>query len=129
MAGKAAQNERQSERIRNWLLAILRFAVTRDDTDRMYVLETARELDRQDPADGNPSFSFFGRTSAEICNAIVADDDAARQAVLTRHFNAIGDRRLRDALKAATEPQPVKLPSSKTVKHKRDYLWKGLLAR
>ena len=41
MAGKATQNERQSERIRNWLLTILRFAVTQDDTDRMRVLDAA----------------------------------------------------------------------------------------
>lgn len=128
MAGKATQNERQSERIRNWLLTILRFAVTQDDTDRMRVLDAARELDHQAP-DGNPSFSFFARTSAEVWNAIVADADARRQAVLNRLFNTIDDRRLRCALEAATELQPVRSPSSKTVKRKRDYLWKGLPAR
>jgi DNA-binding GntR family transcriptional regulator len=125
MAGKATQNERQSERIRNWLLAILRFAVTRDNTDRMCVLEVARQLDRQDP-DGNPAFSFFARTSTEICSAIVADDDAARAAALARHFNAIGDRRLKNALKAATGYQPARPAASKPAGRAREYLWKGL---
>lgn len=128
MAGKATQSEWQSERIRNWLLAILRFAVTRDDTDRLCALEAARKLDRHDP-DGNPSFAFFARTSAEICNAIVADDDARRQAVLDRHFNAIEDHRLRDALKAATAFRPVRLTPSKPEKRTREYLWKGLPSR
>lgn len=129
MAGKATQSEWQSARIKNWLLAILRFAVTREDVDRICVLDAARELDRQGPDDGNPSFSFFVRTSAEICTAIVSDDDAARQAVLIRHFNAIDDQRLRDALKAATEHRLTGSTSSKTIKRPRDYLWKGLPSR
>jgi hypothetical protein len=128
MAGKATQTEWRSERIRNWLLAILRFAVTQDDPDRMCVLEMARKLDRQEP-DGDPSFSFFARTSVEICNAIVANDDARRQAVLNRHFNAIDDHRLWNALKAATELQPATQASSKPVKRTREYLWRGLSSR
>lgn len=128
MAGEATQRERQSERIRRWLLAILRFAVTRDNTDRMCALEAARQLDRQDP-DGNPSFSFFARTSAEICNAIVADDATRRQVVLNRLFNAVADRRVRDALKAATEYRPASQKSSKPGRRTREYLWRGLPSR
>jgi hypothetical protein len=125
MVGKATQSQQQSGMIRNWLLAILRFAVTREDVDRMCVLDAARELDRQGPGDGNPSFSFFVRTSAEICTVIVSDDVTARQAVLTCHFNAIDDQRLRDA----TEHRPARSISSKTIRRPRDYLWKGLPSR
>ena len=126
MAETATQREWQSRKIKNWLLTILRFAVTRDETDRMYVLETAREIDRQSAVSGETSFSFFVRTSAEICNMIVADQDPKRRATLVRYFNCIDDRRLRSALEAATECRPVTPASSKPAKRKRHDLWRGL---
>lgn len=129
MVGKTKPSEWQSGKIRNWLLTILRFAVTRDDADRISVLEVARELDRQGMEDGNPSFSFFLRTTAEICSAIVSDDRTRRETVLARHFNAINDQRLLDALKAATKNRPARQASSKPAKRTREYLWRGLRSR
>lgn len=123
MTGNTTQCEQQSEAISNWLLVMLRFAVTRCDADRMHVLETAGQLDR---AAGNPSFSFFVRTSAEVCTAIVADDSTERQAILTRYFNAIDDRRLREALKGATLSGSATPAFRNSATRTREYLWRGL---
>ena len=38
-------NERHARAVRDWQLAILRFAVTLDDADRSAVLAIAREID------------------------------------------------------------------------------------
>lgn len=135
MEEAAAQGEWQSRKIKNWLLTLLRFAVTRDDTDKMCVLELAREIDRRNIASGETTFSFFVRTSSEICSTIVAGDCPDRQAMLARHFNRIEDLRLRAALEAATQnradrsvllSQTHELASSKLAKRKRDDLWRGL---
>lgn len=132
------QGEWQSRKITNWLLTLLRFAVTRNNADRICVLEAAREIDRQSSGSDDASFSFFARTSAEICRAIVAHHDAGRQATLARHFNCIEDRRMRAALEAATEcgsvewasPTPANEPMSpKPATRRRDDLWKGLRSR
>lgn len=135
MEEAATQDGWQSRKIKNWLLTLLRFAVTRDDTDRMCVLELAREIDRRSVASGKTTFSFFVRTSSEICSTIVAGDCLDRRARLARHFNRIEDLRLRAALEAATQDRAVEpgllsqtheLVPSKPAKRKRDDLWKGL---
>jgi len=128
MAGQLGEDERRSARIRHWLLAILQFAVTRDDTDHMRILEAARELDR--PVSGilNLSFSYFMRTSVEICSAIVTNK-GDRRIVLTRHFNSIEDRRLRDALLVATGLKIAASADQAPPRLRRDYLWRGLSPR
>lgn len=126
MAETATDSEWQSRTIRNWLLTILRFAVTREDTDRICALEMAREIDRRGSGTGGAPFSFFVRTSTEICNIIVADQDPKRGAALQRHFKCIDDHRLRAALEAATECRPFGPAQTKTVKSRREQLWKGL---
>ncbi len=123
MTAKTTQGEWQSEAVSNWLLAMLRFAVTRSDADRICVLETAKQMDR---AAGNPSFSFFVRASAEICTAIATDDSAERQATLTRYFSAIDDRRLREALKGATLSGSATPAFRNSATRTREYLWRGL---
>lgn len=125
----ATPNELHSRKIKNWLMTLLRFAVTRDNTDRMSVLELARELDRRNAGDGDSSFSYFVRTSTGICNAIIADLDSARQATLVRFLNCIDDRRLRAALEAATDCRPVEPAAPKLAKRKREDLWRGLRPR
>lgn len=128
---------RQSEQIKNWLLMLLRFAVTRDNADRMSILKMARDIDHQNPALGDTSFSFFVRTSAKICDAIVAHCDSNRRATLIRYFNCIDDRRLRVALEAATEchfveaetPRLSKEATYPKSRHRGADLWKGLHPR
>ena len=65
--------ERHAKTLRAWQLAILRFAVTLDNADRLAVLMIAAELDRLGSADAmtRPDFSFFRKTSAELCAAIL----------------------------------------------------------
>src|SRR5690349_7584214 len=58
------------QRIREWLLAILRFAVTLSDSDRAAVLAAAADLDGWRPYVSAPAFDYFRRTSAELCEAI-----------------------------------------------------------
>jgi hypothetical protein len=126
MVDATKECEWQSRKIKNWLLALLRFAVTHDETDRICVIEMARDLDCQNSGTPGASFSYFDRITAEICNVIVADQNARRQAILLRLFNHIDDCRLRRALEAATECRPSGSTQKKAVKHRREHLWKGL---
>jgi hypothetical protein len=57
-------------KIRNWLLAILRFSLTLDSQDSADVLAMADEIDRLGFTSLKPEFSFFLRTSMELCDAI-----------------------------------------------------------
>jgi hypothetical protein len=51
-------------------LALLRFTVTLDITDRLAVLMIAAEIDGLGPKqDSKPEFSFFRNTGAELCAA------------------------------------------------------------
>lgn len=62
--------------LRAWHLAILRFALTHENADRLGVLAIANEIDRLDrPHDVRPCFSFFRRTSAELCAAMMLRQD------------------------------------------------------
>ena len=64
--------------LRAWHLAVLRYAVTLDNADRLAVLRIAREIDRLYPRqDGSTDFEFFRRTSAELCAAILQPNERA----------------------------------------------------
>lgn len=129
MAQATADRERRSRTIRNWLLAILRFAVTRDSIDRMRVLEMAQKIDQQNFVSGKTTFSFFVRASAEICNAIVATQNPKRQTILLRYFNWIDDRRLRVVLEAAVECRSVDPAPPKPARRKRKKPRRGRRSR
>jgi hypothetical protein len=83
------------------LLAILRFAVTLEQTDRAAVLAMAEKMDQLGWYANATAFAFFIRTSTELCDAIADRDDPKRIAVFRRHLKRIEDRRLRRALEAA----------------------------
>ncbi|WP_244486404.1 hypothetical protein [Bradyrhizobium viridifuturi] len=53
-------SEPESKLLRAWQLAVLRFAVTLDDDDRMHVLGVAGEVDRLGGA-ADDAFHFFRR--------------------------------------------------------------------
>jgi len=99
----AAQEEWQNQKVRDWLLAILRFAVTLEQTDRVTVLVMAKEMDRSGSRVDQTPFAFFVRTSTEFCNAIAYKGDPNRVGALRDHLRRIGDLRLRRALEAAIE--------------------------
>src|ERR1700681_4013492 len=81
--------------LRAWQLAILRFAVTLDNADRLAVMAIASEIDRLGPEqDGKPAFRFFRRTRAELCAAILQPNELTA-ALLRQYLARIGDDRLK----------------------------------
>ena len=93
----------RAKKIQDWLLAIIRFAITRDQSDKHTVLAISQEMDGLGFVPGRASFSYFGRTSTELCRAIADHEDPNRTAVLRRLLGMIGDRRLRHAMAAAVD--------------------------
>ncbi|WP_236000050.1 hypothetical protein [Bradyrhizobium uaiense] len=123
--------EPESKLLRAWQLAVLRFAVTRDDDDRMHALGVAGEVDRLGGA-VDDAFHFFRRTTAELCVAI-SGRGADQDAVVRRFLAQIDHVRLRRAVEAAIAKDnvrdctPPKLVASR-VKPGND-LWRGLPSR
>jgi hypothetical protein len=88
--------------VREWLLLLLRFAVTRQPADRSAVCAMAEQLDSlgtRRPPDAAPR--FFRPTSEEICQAIVATGDENSNAVLRKHIARIDNPRSRRSFRAA----------------------------
>jgi hypothetical protein len=128
MSSIASGGEWHGKTLRAWQLALLRFAVTLDNADRLAVLAIAAEMDRLHPVqDGNPAFGFFRRSSAELCAAIRQPNE--HSSTLLRQFLArIDDDRLRRAFAAAIEAdQPKVASTSKSIRH--GGLWRGLSTR
>lgn len=113
----------RARRILEWLLLLLRFAITRDAKDETAALALADEIDALGLRWRPSAPSFFRRTSGEVCKAIVATDDPKRAAVLKKHIARIDDPRLRRAFQAAVELEQDPPKASRT---KRPDLWVGL---
>jgi len=75
-------------RVREWLLALLRFAITRNPKDETAALAMADEIDALGLCWRPSAPSFFRRTTAELCQAIIAVDDPSRAAILKSHVGA-----------------------------------------
>jgi hypothetical protein len=112
--------------VRAWQLAILRFAVTLDNADRLAVMAIANEIDRLGPRhDGKPDFSFFRRTSAELCGAILQPNELTA-ALLRQYLARIDDDRLKRIFAATIEADQAKLSwAGKPFKRDKG-LWRGL---
>jgi hypothetical protein len=115
--------------LRAWHLAVLRLALTRDNADRLGVFAIANEIDRlgrqHQPGAG---FSFFRRTSKELCAAIVQPGNG-NDVVLSRYLAQIDDARLHRVLAAALEaPQQKPDPTRSLIRPHHD-LWRGLPSR
>jgi len=121
-------NERHARAVRDWQLALLRFAVTLDNADRSAVLGIAREIDDLAPPHaGKPDFGFFRRTSAALCAAILQPDEFGCTAL--RHYLArIDDDRLKRAFAAVMELDLPKPAAGNPVHHGAGP-WKGLSSR
>jgi hypothetical protein len=113
--------------IADWLFAILRFAVTREQTDRASVIIAARQLDRPGASFREMQFGFFVRTSIEFCDAIASDDPLERRASLRRQMKAIEDARLRRAFEAILEIDQAETPARRSLRRNPEDLFKGLL--
>src|ERR1700722_7516286 len=87
------QNQWHAWMIRAWHLAILRFAVTLDNADKLGVFAIAVEIDRLGGSCARePSFGFFRKKSADLCAAILRQDQAA-EATLRQYLADIDDVR------------------------------------
>ena len=129
MSSIASGGEWHARTLRAWQLALLRFAVTLDNADRLAVLAIAAEMDRLHPVpDGKPAFGFFRRTSAELCAAILQPNE--HSSTLLRQFLArIDDDRLRRAFAAAIEADQPKVASTSKSIRRDTGLWRGLSTR
>jgi hypothetical protein len=114
--------------LRAWQLALLRFAVTRDDADRLNVAALGAELDRLG-RDAGASLHFFRRTSTQLCAAISGQLQNA-EAMLECFCKQIEEPRLRLAFAAAvgvTQSEPA--PSQAARPKRNADLFRGLSAR
>ena len=68
------EQRHDSQRIRQWLFAVLRFSITREQHDRAVALAVAAEMDGG-PANAASGFTFFVGTTAKLCDAINAKLD------------------------------------------------------
>jgi hypothetical protein len=122
-------DEWHARTLRAWQLAILRFAVTLDDADRLAILAIAHQIDGLAPKrDGRPDFNFFRRTSAELCAAILRPGELTAT-LLRQYLVRIDDDRLRRAFAAAVEVSQPKVSSVNKPIKRDDELWKGLVLR
>src|SRR5664279_593458 len=111
MSPNVSESDWNARTVRAWQLAILRFAVTLDNADRLAVMAIANEIDRLGPQhDGKPDFGFFRRSSAELCAAILRPNELT-PAVLRQYLARIDDDRLRRVFAAAIEADHPKVSS------------------
>jgi hypothetical protein len=119
----------RDRKLREWLLLLLRFAITLETSDQSAAFSLADELDslglRWRPA----APRFFLRTTREVCEAIV--EGWHDSVVLRKHLARIDDPRLRRAFRAAlgldriSEPQRQDARKNTRNGNLRD-LWRGL---
>jgi hypothetical protein len=88
-------------KIRAWLLAILRFAVTLEQSDRTAVTLLAADMDCAGSGSGQATFTYFARASARFCDCILARANPEKAAELRLHISRIDDDCLRRAIEAA----------------------------
>ena len=126
MSSSVPGAEWRARTLRAWQLALLRFAVTLDNADRLAVMAIAGEIDRLGPEHGDkPEFGFFRRTSAELCAAILRPNEL-NAAVLRQYLARIDDGRLQRAFAAAIETGELKTSSDGKPIKRNDGLWRGL---
>jgi hypothetical protein len=130
MSESIARDELLARKVREWLLALLRFAITLEPADRSAVRSFAYEMDSSTLEPPRSSAGFFRRETAKICSAIVAVDGPKRISVLKGHIARIEHPRLRQAFAAAVEfgrpPHAPSILSETKYTRKRTDLWKGL---
>ena len=124
----ATMPRQDSHRIRQWHFAILRFAITLDQTDRTAALAIAAEMDRCGSVTTGRGFTFFIRTSVKFCDAIAAKDDPEAIATIRAHLRNIEHPPLRRAFEAALELDRNPAEGRGLLNRSRDNLWKGLPA-
>jgi hypothetical protein len=85
--------------LRAWQLAILRFAITLADADRLNVAALAAQVDQLGGRRADGSLHFFRRTSTELCAAILGQREDS-ETILNRFHAKIEEPRLKLAFGA-----------------------------
>jgi len=115
--------------IKAWHLAILRFAVTLDNADRLGVFAIAAAIDRLGGSrDERHQFGFFRKMSTDICRSILRRNQTA-DATLRQYLAELDDVRLKRVFAAAIA---IELPDTTVVKRRpepKNHLWRGLASR
>ena len=129
MVAEFGSHDWRDRKVREWLLLLLRFAITLEPIDQAAALAVADELNSLGIGLTRTKPSFFVKTSIELSNAILAVRDGHNNTVLRRHLARIDDPRLRRAFRAAVDLQETSQPREGGVEGKRrNYpdLWRGL---
>jgi hypothetical protein len=121
---EAAVRHQESAAVQEWLLAILRFAVTLNGADRAAILATAGEMDRR-----GSGFTFFVRMSVKLADAIVARDRADARAILRVFIRRMDCLLLRRAFEAVLCIKPPGADRRTISARSREMLWQGLPTR
>jgi hypothetical protein len=132
MRADTGSHDWKDRKVRDWLLLLLRFAITREPSDRSAALAAADELDSLSGQWRPSGPRFFLRTSEEVCTAIVSPATKHSNAALRRHIARIQNLRLKQAFEAALGRQWTAKPPQEGAKNKRrrgQDLWKGLRTR
>ena len=122
----------RDRRVREWLLLLLRFAVTREATDQVAALAVADQLDSLGIGWKRAKPGFFVKTNIEVSNAILALQDGENDTVLRKHLARIDDLRLRRAFRAAVglhDASETRAGNGEDKRRKHPDLWKGLSTR
>jgi hypothetical protein len=115
--------------IRAWHLAILRFAVTLDNADKLGVFAVAVEIDRLGGSCGaERQFGFFRKKSADLCAAILRQNQTA-EATLRQYLADIDDVRLKRVFAAAMAMEQLDATAVKRRSRPENNLWRGLPSR
>lgn len=110
MIAELGWHDWRDRKVREWLLLLLRFAVTREPTDQTTALAVADEMDFLGMELPRTKPSFFVKTSIEVSNAIPAVGDRDNNAVLRKHLARIDDPRLRRTFRAVVDLQEASEP-------------------
>jgi hypothetical protein len=92
--------DRPERKLQGWQLRVLCFVITRDPEDRSEALSCALELDTLGRG-RSAAFSFFVRTTREVCDAVLASGHQRTDAILRRYASRIDDPQLRRAFRSA----------------------------
>ncbi len=111
-----------ARQVREWLLLLLRFAITTDPKDLSATLALADEIDARGLGWRPSAPSFFRRTSNDVCKAIAALDDPKSAAILKRHLARIENPVLKRAFRAAVNFDERTASSQRNPRN----LWLGL---